>query len=138
LLLPVLLVTHSISESFVLSAKDTPYDFRTLGGGIRTAQQIVIQKTRYFGSAEELEGRRKTFVNMRQGGMSFDDRVEAGLMVCGTPETSATCLARWAGARWSTCAMMFFLPFVISALRRGRSTSSIPFEGLLAFRASCV
>ena len=71
------------------------YFFGTLGGGIRTAQKIVIQKTRYFGSAEELEERKKTFVNMRQGGLSFDERVEAGLVICGTPEMAIEQIKRF-------------------------------------------
>ena len=64
------------------------YFFGVLGGGIRTAQKLVVQKTRYYGNEKEAEEQSKKFVNARMGAgkMSFDDKVEAGLIVCGTPE----------------------------------------------------
>jgi len=72
------------------------YFFGVLGGGIRTAQQLVVQKTRYYGSAEETKKLRNKFVNMRQGmkNRSFDERVEMGLMICGTPEMAVEQITR--------------------------------------------
>ena len=64
------------------------YFFGVLGGGIRTAQKLVVQKSRYYGSAEEANKLKVKAVNERMGskGMSFDERVDAGLILCGTPE----------------------------------------------------
>ncbi len=60
------------------------YFFGVLGGGIRTAQQLVIQKTRYF----EDEGAAEKFIKKAQvqKEATFDERVEQGLIVCGTPD----------------------------------------------------
>lgn len=64
------------------------YFFGVLGGSIRTAQKLVVQKTRYFLDEKTAKARSKTFVNARMGtaGMSFNERVEAGLVACGTPD----------------------------------------------------
>ena len=72
------------------------YFFGVLGGGIRTAQQLVVQKTRYYGSAEESAKLRGKFVNMRSGmkTRTFDERVEMGLMICGTPEMAVEQITR--------------------------------------------
>ena len=60
------------------------YFFGVLGGGIRTAQQLVIQKTRYFKDAGAADKFKKKTAIQRE--VSFDERVERGLLVCGTPE----------------------------------------------------
>jgi len=60
------------------------YFFGVLGGGIRTAQQLVVQKTRYFKDAGAAEKFAKKTAVQRE--VSFDERVERGLIVCGTPE----------------------------------------------------
>ncbi len=64
------------------------YFFGVLGGGIRTAQKLVVQKSRYYSSEEEANKLKVKAVNERMGqkGMSFDERVDAGLILCGTPE----------------------------------------------------
>ena len=51
------------------------YFFGGLGGGIRTAQKLVVQKSRYYGSQEEAEKLKVKAVNERMGqkGMSFDE-----------------------------------------------------------------
>ena len=52
-----------------------------LSGGVRTAQQLVTQKTRYFD--DKTRGQwgdvRKKF------GVSIDSMIEKGLILCGTP-----------------------------------------------------
>ena len=60
------------------------YFFGVLSGGVRTAQRLVIQKTRYF---QDL-GAADTFIRRSQSPreVSFDERVEKGLLICGTPE----------------------------------------------------
>jgi alkanesulfonate monooxygenase SsuD/methylene tetrahydromethanopterin reductase-like flavin-dependent oxidoreductase (luciferase family) len=60
------------------------YFFGVLGGGIRTAQQLVIQKTRYFKDAGAADKFKKKTAIQRE--VTFDERVERGLLVCGTPE----------------------------------------------------
>ena len=71
------------------------YFFGTLGGGIRTAQKIVVQKTRFWGSKEEAKTFASRAVNMRQGGLSFDERVDRGLIICGTPEMAIKQIERF-------------------------------------------
>ncbi len=62
------------------------YFFGVLGGGIRTAQKLVVQKTRYYHDQKTAQEQAKRFVNMRQGGLTFEEKMERGLMVCGTPD----------------------------------------------------
>ena len=53
-----------------------------LGGGLRTAQQLVLHKTRYYG--EDMKGK---FVDARKSAqISVDDLLEKGTILCGTPE----------------------------------------------------
>jgi len=53
-----------------------------LGGGIRTAQKLVLQETRYYD--EEMKDK---FVDARKSAqVSVDDLLEQGTIPCGTPE----------------------------------------------------
>jgi alkanesulfonate monooxygenase SsuD/methylene tetrahydromethanopterin reductase-like flavin-dependent oxidoreductase (luciferase family) len=55
---------------------------RVLGGGLRTAQQLVMHKTRYFDDSA-----RGKFVDAsKQAKISVDDLLDAGNVLCGTPE----------------------------------------------------
>ena len=58
--------------------------FEVLGGGIRTAQRLVIQKTRYF----EHEESRQKFPGLpgRVTQVPIEERIEKGLLLCGTPD----------------------------------------------------
>ena len=78
--------TYEEAKQILQSGQE--YFFGVLGGGIRTAQKLVVQKTRYFKDEKTAQEQSKKFVNMRMGaaGASFDERVERGLMICGTPE----------------------------------------------------
>lgn len=78
--------TYEEAKNLLQSGQE--YFFGVLGGGIRTAQKLVVQKSRYYGSAQEAKKLKGKAVNERMGqkGMSFDERVEAGLMLCGTPD----------------------------------------------------
>ena len=78
--------TYEEAKEILLAGQE--YFFGVLGGGIRTAQKLVVQKTRYFADEKTAEEQAKKFVNMRSGagGLSFDERVDRGLMICGTPE----------------------------------------------------
>ena len=58
--------------------------FEVLGGGIRTAQRLVIQKTRYF----EHEKSRRKFPGLpgRIKQVPIEERIEKGMLLCGTPD----------------------------------------------------
>jgi len=79
-------VAPTYEEARAILSKGQEYFFGVLGGGIRTAQRLVVQKTRYFVDNKAAESGAKKFVNNRQGNLSFDERVERGLVLCGTPE----------------------------------------------------
>ncbi len=81
-------IAPTYEEAKTILQAGQEYFFGVLGGGIRTAQKLVVQKTRYYHDQEVAKAQAQKFVNMRSGagGMSFDERVEAGLMICGTPE----------------------------------------------------
>ena len=59
--------------------------FDVLGGGIRTAQRLVLQKTRYYqeeaDAASRLVGTAKALRRV-----SIEQRIEEGLVLCGTPD----------------------------------------------------
>ncbi|MSO66078.1 MAG: LLM class flavin-dependent oxidoreductase [Alphaproteobacteria bacterium] len=79
-------VAPTFEEARDILSSGQEYFFGVLGGGIRTAQRLVVQKTRYFFDAKAAAQGEKKFVNRRQGGLSFDERVERGLILCGTPD----------------------------------------------------
>jgi alkanesulfonate monooxygenase SsuD/methylene tetrahydromethanopterin reductase-like flavin-dependent oxidoreductase (luciferase family) len=77
-------IAPTYEEAKAILENGQKYFFGVLGGGIRTAQRLVIQKTRYFhdeGAADKFLAKSKV-----QKEVSFDERVERGLIVCGTPE----------------------------------------------------
>jgi alkanesulfonate monooxygenase SsuD/methylene tetrahydromethanopterin reductase-like flavin-dependent oxidoreductase (luciferase family) len=61
-----------------------------LGGGLRTAQQIVLQKTRYMDD----ETRSKFQGANKQAKISVDDLIDAGIIVCGTAEMAVAQIKR--------------------------------------------
>ncbi len=59
--------------------------FDVLGGGIRTAQRLVLQKTRYY--QEEIDpGARVVGTSSALRRVSIEKRIEEGLVLCGTPD----------------------------------------------------
>lgn len=59
------------------------YFGEVLGGGIRTAQQLVLQKTRYYG----LDESKKKFGSAnRYRETPIEERLEKGIILCGTPD----------------------------------------------------
>ena len=68
------------------------YFFEVLGGGIRTAQRLVIQKTRYF----EHEESRQNFPGLpsKIKQVPIEERIEKGLLLCGTPDMAIDQLRR--------------------------------------------
>jgi alkanesulfonate monooxygenase SsuD/methylene tetrahydromethanopterin reductase-like flavin-dependent oxidoreductase (luciferase family) len=61
------------------------YFYTVLAGGPRTAQKIVLQKTRYHSSGPEaLKKRSARTAILRQ--TPIEERIEKGLVLCGTPD----------------------------------------------------
>lgn len=68
------------------------YFFNVLGGGIRTAQKLVVQKTRYFGDKEDAERQMDKLQAHKQ--LTLEERMERGLVMCGTPEMAIQQITR--------------------------------------------
>ena len=68
------------------------YFFNVLGGGIRTAQKLVVQKTRYFGDKEDAERQMNKLQAHKQ--LSLEERMERGLVMCGTPDMAIKQITR--------------------------------------------
>ncbi|MGY8937932.1 MAG: LLM class flavin-dependent oxidoreductase [Alphaproteobacteria bacterium] len=68
------------------------YFFNVLGGGIRTAQKLVVQKTRYFGDKEDAERQMNKLQAHKQ--LTLEERMERGLVMCGTPEMAIKQITR--------------------------------------------
>jgi alkanesulfonate monooxygenase SsuD/methylene tetrahydromethanopterin reductase-like flavin-dependent oxidoreductase (luciferase family) len=77
-------IAETKEEAFRTMEAGSNYFFDILGGGLRTAQQIVLQKTRYYGD-ESAAGRRAGQArSLRE--TSIEERVENGGILCGTPD----------------------------------------------------
>ena len=68
------------------------YFFNVLGGGIRTAQRLVVQKTRYFKDDHDAE--RQTTKLRTHNQLSLEERMERGLVMCGTPDMAIEQITR--------------------------------------------
>ncbi|MBT5456151.1 MAG: LLM class flavin-dependent oxidoreductase [Rhodospirillaceae bacterium] len=68
------------------------YFFNVLGGGIRTAQKLVVQKTRYFGDKEDAERQMEKLQSHKQ--LTLEERMERGLVMCGTPDMAIEQITR--------------------------------------------
>ena len=68
------------------------YFFNVLGGGIRTAQRLVVQKTRYF--KDDTDAKRQTTKLQTHNQLSLEERMERGLVMCGTPDMAIEQLTR--------------------------------------------
>jgi alkanesulfonate monooxygenase SsuD/methylene tetrahydromethanopterin reductase-like flavin-dependent oxidoreductase (luciferase family) len=68
------------------------YFFNVLGGGIRTAQKLVVQKTRYFGDKEDAERQMNKLQAHKQ--LTLEERMERGLVMCGTPDMAIQQITR--------------------------------------------
>lgn len=68
------------------------YFFNVLGGGIRTAQRLVVQKTRYY--EDEKDAERQTEKLSGHKRLSLEERMERGLVMCGTPDMAIEQITR--------------------------------------------
>ena len=78
------MICDTDQEAWDIAEAGNEYFTKVLGGGIRTAQKIVLQKTRYFETEEARQQFQKISVNAARA--SVPERAEQSLMVCGTPE----------------------------------------------------
>ena len=77
-------IAPSKEEAMETMKQGYDYFFNILGGGIRTAQRLVIQKTRYFHDEDDAE--RQTAKLSAHNRLGLEDRMERGLVMCGTPD----------------------------------------------------
>jgi alkanesulfonate monooxygenase SsuD/methylene tetrahydromethanopterin reductase-like flavin-dependent oxidoreductase (luciferase family) len=78
-------IAETDEEAQRLLGEGEDYFYSVLSGGPRTAQRIVLQKTRYYDDKSEAE--RRSARRARLKGMSIRDRIEAGTVLCGSPKT---------------------------------------------------
>jgi len=82
-------IAPTYEEAKAILEKGQEYFFGVLGGGIRTAQKLVVAKTRYYHDKATADKQINRFVNNRGAGRmesSFEEKVEAGTILCGTPD----------------------------------------------------
>ncbi len=85
-------VAPSKDEAIRTLRKGYDYFFNVLGGGIRTAQRLVVQKTRYFKDDHDAE--RQTTKLRTHNQLSLEERMERGLVMCGTPDMAIEQISR--------------------------------------------
>jgi len=60
------------------------YFLNELGGGIRTAQRLVVQKTRYYEDKGHVKNIGERAAMLKE--ITIDERIEKGIVLCGTPD----------------------------------------------------
>ena len=85
-------VAPTRDEAVDMLRRGYDYFFNVLGGGIRTAQRLVVQKTRYFRDREDAE--RQSAKLSKHRNLSLEERMERGLVMCGTPEMAIDQITR--------------------------------------------
>ena len=85
-------VAPSKDEAVQTLRRGYDYFFNVLGGGIRTAQRLVVQKTRYFKDDQDAE--RQTTKLRTHNQLSLEERMERGLVMCGTPDMAIEQITR--------------------------------------------
>ncbi len=85
-------VAPSKDEAVKTLRRGYDYFFNVLGGGIRTAQRLVVQKTRYFKDDHDAE--RQTTKLRTHNQLSLEERMERGLVMCGTPDMAIEQITR--------------------------------------------
>ena len=77
-------ISENAQEAKEELAKGTAYFGKVLMGGPRTAQKIVLQKSRYFSSKEE----NKVFMNRLKAvkQRTLEESIDAGVILCGNPD----------------------------------------------------
>lgn len=87
-------IAETDEEARELLADAEHYFYTVLSGGPRTAQRIILQKSRYHSqAAAEHQAERRA----RLKAMTIDDRIEAGTVLCGSPKTVVKQIKRIVG-----------------------------------------
>lgn len=85
-------VADTADEAKAYLGEGLKYFYNVLSGGPRTAQRLVVQKTRYYHD-EAVQARavnRRTVLKE----IPIEERIEKGLVLCGTPEMVAEQIVR--------------------------------------------
>ena len=77
-------ISDTDEEAIETLREGQKYFLEVLGGGIRTAQRIVLQKTRYYESEESAKNFPGIPGRVREN--ALEERIEKGLVLCGTPD----------------------------------------------------
>ena len=85
-------VAPTRDEAIQTLRKGYDYFFNVLGGGIRTAQRLVVQKTRYF--KDDRDAERQTTKLRTHNQLTLEERMERGLVMCGTPDMAIEQITR--------------------------------------------
>jgi alkanesulfonate monooxygenase SsuD/methylene tetrahydromethanopterin reductase-like flavin-dependent oxidoreductase (luciferase family) len=79
-------IAETDEEAQRLLSEGEEYFYSVLSGGPRTAQRIILQKTRYYeSSSQDSDARAARRARLKQ--MTLKDRIEAGTVLCGSPRT---------------------------------------------------
>jgi len=78
-------VSENADEAKAYFSEGLKYFYDVLAGGPRTAQRLVVQKTRYYENTEEMNKR----IASRRAVLketTIEERMEKGMVLCGTPD----------------------------------------------------
>ncbi len=78
-------IAETDEEAQRLLGEAEAYFYGVLSGGPRTAQRIILQKTRYYEHTASSEDRAARRARLKT--MTIQDRIEAGTVLCGSPKT---------------------------------------------------
>ncbi len=78
-------IAETDAEALDAMREPVRYFHQVLLGGPRTAQKIVVQKTRFFADEKVGEGFAKRLATLHE--RSLEEMIEAGSLLCGSPET---------------------------------------------------
>ncbi len=78
-------VAETDEEAQALLDEAEHYFYNVLSGGPRTAQRLILQKTRYYGQEGFAERQAQRRAKLKQ--QTIQDRIEAGTVLCGSPKT---------------------------------------------------
>lgn len=77
-------IADTKEEAIETLEKSQEFFFDVLGGGIRTAANLVLQKTRYYNEKEAAA--RTSEVRRKMRSTTMEERMEKGVVLCGTPD----------------------------------------------------
>ena len=84
-------IADTVEEAMETLKSGTKFFLGVLGGGIRTAQRLVLQKTRYY--REEAHKERFPGLALRRD-TPLEELMDKGLVLCGTPDMAVDQIKR--------------------------------------------